>query len=61
LLRKHEVKKTGDGVYGWNSQADYKAVLAQLKSKGDDKSAPKTKAKAAPAKKPRAKADADDE
>lgn len=54
-LRKHAIDKT-DGVYGWNTQADYKAVLAKLK--GDAKKEPtEAKAKA----KPKAKADADAE
>jgi len=44
-LRKHEVEKT-DGVYGWNSQADYKAVLSKLKGDSKKPAAKKPKAKA---------------
>ena len=51
MLRKHSVEKTADRVYGWNTQTDYKAVLAKLRPKSEDKAPAKTVA----AKKPAAK------
>ncbi len=44
LLRKRGISKNKDGVYGWNNQADYKAVLSKLR--GEDKAKPKAKGKA---------------
>lgn len=58
MLRKHGVQKAEDRVYGWNNQADYKAVVAQLKGKGDDKPAAKktaAKGKSKPAAKGKSK------
>lgn len=51
-LRKNEVEKNDDGVYGWNSQNDFKSVLKDLEGDGGGRSAP---AKKTPGKKTAAK------
>lgn len=55
-LRKHNVEKHGK-VYGWDNQADMKAVAAKLKSSAGDSKKPAKKAvkKAAVKKKPAVK------
>jgi hypothetical protein len=45
-LRRAQVEKNEDGVYGWDSQKDYKEVLAELKSGAEDKPAKPSKKKA---------------
>lgn len=48
-LRKHNVKKNDDGVYGWDSQSAFKDVVSKLKtpSKGSDKKSKKVAKKGA--------------
>lgn len=48
-LRNNNVKKNKEGVYGWDNQSDFKAVVSKLKGGSAKKEAP-TK-KSAPAKK----------
>ena len=36
-LRKAKIDKSEGGVYGWNTKADFDAVLSQLKPKGEGK------------------------
>lgn len=54
-LRNKKVKKNSDGVYGWNSQADYKKVVSLFDAAEKKPAAKKAKvkgrkAKAAPVK-----------
>ena len=34
-LRKHKVEKAEGGVYGWNSEKEFQAVVKQLSKKAD--------------------------
>lgn len=49
-LRSKKIAVNKDGVYGWNSQSDYKAVVAKLKP-ADKKTSAKAPAKKVAAKK----------
>lgn len=51
-LRKHGVEKAEGGIYGWNSQKDADAVVAQLKTAKPAAEKPKPKVKAAGTEKP---------
>ena len=59
-LRNHKVKKAEDGVYGWDSRADYDEVVAELKAPAkkpkSEKAAKKEKPAKAAKKEPKEKA-----
>lgn len=45
-LRKKGIKKTKEGVYGWDSQKDFDAVVSKLKADTKKSAPPKKKAPA---------------